>query len=559
VTGIRDRDGKLALVDNQDVERLLVDDTGRIVTPSWDSNGGSLPSMGVAPSGDTSGAMDLAAIQAAHDALPSTGGSIQLGTGAFYLNGALSFTKQVALRGWGGQFTGDASANPPRAITTIYVTTGNTDGITSAAHGCLFADFALVNTSGTTPTAGTGLNLTASSQAALSRVSVVGFYNNVQTNGVYFTIDSCHLWDAVNYCLYLNNTTAGYLDHGDLGIHNCDFGGFYKTWNPVAAIRWEGGGGLRIIGNKINGGIQPGNSSAGKCQVGIDLMAADGVSTGDLTIVGNSIANFSVSGIRIGLKGPSNTGGFINVSITGNQINVGSGSAVGITLGTPTSATLNQIRSVDITGNVFYNLPGSSIVAQNMTSLQVGMNNHDTIGSPIILLGTNGSFTGGLTGVTILPQQTQADAIDLIQDWRSQNNTNRNLDGRIQHEYRRHAHITAANVWQTQFVLTPWSTGGTGSAGRIKFTVSGTNGATGGFAGVYDRLWSITNNLATPTFVVVGTDTTAGAGQFAVQFVASANTITIQVQIITAATVTTGDLVCDLEIQGLVRTVHKGA
>jgi hypothetical protein len=41
VTGIRDRDGKLALVDNQDIERLLVDDTGRIVTPSWDSNGGS--------------------------------------------------------------------------------------------------------------------------------------------------------------------------------------------------------------------------------------------------------------------------------------------------------------------------------------------------------------------------------------------------------------------------------------------------------------------------------------------------------------------------------------
>jgi lysophospholipase L1-like esterase len=54
VTGIRDRDGKLALVDNQDVERLLVDDTGRIVTPSWDSNSGSLPIPGtVALLGDS--------------------------------------------------------------------------------------------------------------------------------------------------------------------------------------------------------------------------------------------------------------------------------------------------------------------------------------------------------------------------------------------------------------------------------------------------------------------------------------------------------------------------
>jgi lysophospholipase L1-like esterase len=41
VTGVRDRDGKLALVDNQDSERLLVDDTGRIVTSSWDSSVGS--------------------------------------------------------------------------------------------------------------------------------------------------------------------------------------------------------------------------------------------------------------------------------------------------------------------------------------------------------------------------------------------------------------------------------------------------------------------------------------------------------------------------------------
>jgi hypothetical protein len=39
---ISDQDGRINLIDNQDGVRLTVDDTGRIVTPSWDSNGVSL-------------------------------------------------------------------------------------------------------------------------------------------------------------------------------------------------------------------------------------------------------------------------------------------------------------------------------------------------------------------------------------------------------------------------------------------------------------------------------------------------------------------------------------
>jgi lysophospholipase L1-like esterase len=42
---VSDQDGKISLIDNQDVVRLTVDDTGRIVTPSWDSGGGSIAPM----------------------------------------------------------------------------------------------------------------------------------------------------------------------------------------------------------------------------------------------------------------------------------------------------------------------------------------------------------------------------------------------------------------------------------------------------------------------------------------------------------------------------------
>jgi hypothetical protein len=58
VTGIRDRDGSLALVDNQDAERFLVDDLGRVTTLGFDSG-----VLGSSPQGsDASVAARLARI-----------------------------------------------------------------------------------------------------------------------------------------------------------------------------------------------------------------------------------------------------------------------------------------------------------------------------------------------------------------------------------------------------------------------------------------------------------------------------------------------------------------
>jgi hypothetical protein len=89
VTGVRDRDGKLALVDNQDSERLLVDDTGRIVTSSWDSGG--LPEMyAPAPSGDTTGATDSTALNAVLALLPSSGGHLTLLPGTYWVNAQIA-------------------------------------------------------------------------------------------------------------------------------------------------------------------------------------------------------------------------------------------------------------------------------------------------------------------------------------------------------------------------------------------------------------------------------------------------------------------------------------
>ena len=503
-------------------------------------------------------ATDTAAIQAAHDALPVGGGIIQLRAGAYAVS-SLTFTKPVTLLGLGGSLLGDGALSPIRAVTTIICDSATADCLTFNAIGVTLRDFAVVNTAGTTPTAGTGIKLAAASQAHISGVSVVGFWNCVETSGNYFMVTGCHIYDPVNYGIFLNNQTSPYFDHADMVIANSVISHLFKTYNGAAGVRWESGGGVRILGCKINGGAMPGNSSAGKFGYAIDVACADGVSTGDFVINGNSLANFTSAGIRITLKGPTYAGtALIDTSITGNQINV-STAGVGVDLGAPTEAANNNVRNIVVADNVFANLGASAIRANNMTGLFIGPNVYDNVTGPLIRLGA-GSYTGGLVNanVDMAGQNVRADAIDLIQDWRSLSSTNRIHDGVIHHRYRRHAAVRATNTWQTVFTFTPFALGSRGSAGRFKFSVSGNNGATGPIAGVYERLWAVTNNASSPTLATVGADTTAGAGEIAVQFVLSTNKVTVQVQIPSGAADANLDVICDLEIIGAVNTVHKG-
>jgi hypothetical protein len=80
-------------------------------------------------------------------------------------------------------------------------------------------------------------------------------------------------------------------------ISNCDFLAGPTNAAPAAAIRWEGGGGMKIVNTKVN---SIGGRETWQWVVGIDVDAQNGTGA---TFIGNcSIENWSDTGIRVRAK-----------------------------------------------------------------------------------------------------------------------------------------------------------------------------------------------------------------------------------------------------------------
>lgn len=495
---------------------------------------------------------DTAAVQAAITAAVAAKGKVYLSRMYSVPNGGLSASGPVTIEGSGGRLLLNnygAGGGTLTALAGFIVTADAVDCLALNGPGSILRDFGVINTRTSVNTSGRGIYNATASNSAMQRVTVVGFFDGIETSGTYWTIDSCHVYSPGRYGIFLNNAGAGIVDHGDIGINNCVIAASTRSWTARAGIRWESGGGIRIVGCKIIGDV------TGYFDTCIDIQVPDGNATGDLNIEGNSLSNFSVAAVRMGLKGPSNTGTFIDTAITGNQINVGTGAGVLIT---PTSTQAGNLKNIVISDNVFANFSGPSISANGCTNLRIGPNVHENVGSPVILLGA-GAYGAAPIGVDYAEQTVKGDGIDIIQDWRSYFSTTTQLDGVTRHRYRRTLHITAANVWQTIGYIVPFALGSRGSGGKIRLTIAGNNATSGPVFGQYERTYVVTNNASTPTVATIGTDVTAGTGQWAVQFVTSTNKITVQVQVPTGASDTILDAFTDLEIVGAVNTVHKGA
>lgn len=506
-------------------------------------------------------ATDAANIQAAHDALPATGGYLQLQTGVYALGTTgLTLSKPVRFVGMGGVLPGNGDIARVAGVTTLTYSGATGDAITVSSHGVTLRDFVLSNTSGSTPTAGSGVRMTLSSQAQMENVTVAGFYDNVvMTNGQYWAIERCFLFDQVRYGISVDNGVGTiYQDHGAFLIEGCVFTALTTTRAASAAIRWRSGGGGRIIANQVNGGSIPGNASAGRFAVGIDLAVADNVATGDFQIASNDINNTTSACVQIHTENASTPTAcsIINTVITGNGFNSSSGA--GLVIGAPAATNSSAIKGVAVHGNIFGNLTGSSIVATYCQALHIGVNTHRAVGSPVIKIGT-GSYDEAVQGLTLDSQSVYDDSIDLLNDWRAMNSPNRNLDGLVAHRYRRTCRLTSAGTWTTMFTITPWALGSSGSGGHLVFQVNGQNSTTGAVVGKYERLWTVANNSSAPALATVGADATAGAGQWEVQFVTSANLITVQVRIAAGAAIADIQAVAELSIAGQVNKVHKGA
>lgn len=509
---------------------------------------------------------DTAAVQAALTAAAADGRPLLLSR--VYRVTGVAVTGTVSIVGTGGMLHGDpVDTLTPRAKSGLETASGTATALTiTNGPGSLLADFAVINNVSAAPTAGTGIKFSgdgSSSQTVVRGVTVLAFYDLVETSGVFFTFDHCRFYDGVRYGLFQNNTGVQYYDHGDFGVANSVFAQNYKFWACGSAFRWESGGGIRLIGNKFLGGVAVGNSSSGGGSAGghfgycIDIMAKDGVNTGDLTCTGNSISNFNLAGIRIGIQGT--TGSFINAAIGDNLINVGYASAKAMILGAAAPGLKNQVRCLHVADNVIDNMPGGGLFAFNMKGLTVGVNTWINMPDalPVVSLGEAPDDGTGLENVSVARQNVVDSAGDLIVDKRRLNNS-LGLSGVIEgHEFGQNLYSNSSVTWTTLgYFDLPVVNGG---AAELEVLLTGYDFGVGPFYARYRRLLTKVGNTATVTVATDGTDTTAGTGTPPdVQFVTTtADRVIVQYRMPSGKTTSWGE--GRVRARGRIERSHKGA
>lgn len=293
-----------------------------------------IPATGVA-------ATDTAAIQAAHDALPSTGGDIRLGPGTYAIT-ALTISKPVRFQGVGPS-NGPLSAavgNSATSLTKITCASATDNAITVTADGCVFENFELTNISGTAPTAGAGIAITSGGAGIRYRnVSISKFYRcwDIATGHEWYMTD-CIAFDFVRNGMRIRNTALP--DGGDMGIVNSQFIAGPTNATPNAAIEWCSGGGLRFSNNKIN------KRGSVTLTLGFFFHPDDGISTSVFTMTNNSIENVNY-GIYSDDTGNTGTGTISKIVISSNEFLVLAKQIAFV------RATSGRLKDVVISGNVF--------------------------------------------------------------------------------------------------------------------------------------------------------------------------------------------------------------
>lgn len=476
---------------------------------------------------DATGVTDsTTALQSLITGMPSTGGVLFLPPGTYKI-GTLNFTKPITILGSGGSLLGDGALSPIRAITTLVTTSSTADALVFTSPGITLRDFALVNDAGSTPSAGIGIKalIPNASQMTMNGVTVVGFFDNVQANGVYWTVTGCHNYDPVRYGWYMPKGDTNYNDHGDMGITNSVFSGMFKSWNPTAFIRWESGGGLRLTGSKLNGGQQPYSPGgvAGKPAVCLDIAVADGVQTGSFTISGNSISGGTTAQVRLGQTGSTLDGIISKISIVGNDIGVGYGTGDGIIAGSD-NAHSSAIRDVVISGNNFAGVV-NSISGGSCASLIIGKNAHNTVTRCILLNQYNGSFR------QIAPQDVPNYTTQVLyQVSRDLDQANLQADV-VEHEYG-YAFALSSGLTAKNMMAVKAAQGSTrGGSFLLDVTVTGYYDGTGPFYLKQRRVGTWTNS-GSVTVTTAGTDESTGAGAASVSLTYTVSTTTVTIAVV---------------------------
>jgi hypothetical protein len=200
---------------------------------------------------------------------------------------------------------GDGCADPlyRRAATEFRCTSGTADLFTFSdyAHGSEMRGLSLLNGAASTPTAGSGVKTLAGDGIRYENLSIKGFWINMDVeDGGEWYMDRVFFYDPVKYGLKVQHIDLP--DGGDMGIENCQF--ISGSHAADAAIRWETGGGLRLVNFKVNA------RSGAKFAVGLDAVISS--PTAVLVVGEGSIENVSGPAIKGRLAG---SGTFVGATI----------------------------------------------------------------------------------------------------------------------------------------------------------------------------------------------------------------------------------------------------
>ncbi len=288
-------------------------------------------------------ATDNANIAAAISACPA-GGVVQLQAGTYALgtgSTGLTIGTPITLRGHGG-------ADALWANFGTLLTYDNATGvaISQTAHGVKYENLAIQNVHVGAPSAGAGIRTVSGGGNSTHygpNLSIRGFYYNIDhVAGAEWVMDpSCFMYDFVYCGLRIQNVDL--VDGGDMNV-----GGFFIAGpvnNATAGIQWLSGGGFKGTNIKIN------TRGSSTLTIGIDMELQDGVTTADFQVANSSIENVKY-GFLLEHAGPSNTGVFTDITLTGNEFFTTIAASVAIAI---VPAATSKVARVTIVGNSIHN------------------------------------------------------------------------------------------------------------------------------------------------------------------------------------------------------------
>lgn len=493
-----------------------------------------------APSGDTSGASDYAAIQPLLNTAPQGNATAVLHIvppGAYYFSQHLAIPYTVKLLGAGA----GSADHLLSAATRLIFTSTTDDGLVIAAGGCTIEDVAILNNSGA-EVSGAGIRITSGSYMRLNRVGVRGFYDNLSIDvAIYYQVEACHFLNAIRYGVRVRNTTVADAGDGFIGSGTVIYP---RNTGATSAIRWESGGGLKIEGVKIN------INGAGEFAIGVDAAIADAAATSVFLVEGCSIENCSTIGVSVSQQGT--TGIFGKVIITGNEFGPGGTIPTAVSV---VSTTVGDITDVIINDNlIFATTNGIAIDGANRVTIggneingtfaDSGISIKNVAGGTIAPNTIYGQFINAAVTIKSSATPSSAIAVDhqnvittggvqtLVLD-SSAGVASHLARNRIVYDETREipggiGNVTYVNMYQ--FLLPA----NLGVGGVLEFSIEGkvTGGGGDAFAIYGKRLVTLgSGGGATPTLATIGADVTAGTTIDYTLDTATAGTVKLQIRL----------------------------